>query len=71
MDMGVDIAYQKALETVMKWIHHQVNPTKTQVLFRTYAPVHFRFVLIHIVFHIVCDSGFNITKNVVFPLLQP
>ncbi|KAL8515307.1 hypothetical protein ACS0TY_014142 [Phlomoides rotata] len=42
MDMGFDSAYQKALETVVKWIHRRVTPTKTQVLFRTYAPVHFR-----------------------------
>lgn len=43
MDMRVDSAYQKALETVVKWIHHEVNTTKTQVFFRTYAPVHFRY----------------------------
>ncbi|CAA0812256.1 Protein trichome birefringence-like 10 [Striga hermonthica] len=42
MDMDVDIAYQKALETVIKWINREVNTTKTQVFFRTYAPVHFR-----------------------------
>ncbi|PIN22196.1 hypothetical protein CDL12_05098 [Handroanthus impetiginosus] len=41
-DMKVDTAYQKSLETVFKWIHHEVNTTKTQVFFRTYAPVHFR-----------------------------
>ncbi|KAK6130333.1 hypothetical protein DH2020_035925 [Rehmannia glutinosa] len=43
MDMEVDSAYQKSLETVLKWIHRAVNTTKTQVFFRTYAPVHFRF----------------------------
>ncbi|XP_011090776.1 protein trichome birefringence-like 10 [Sesamum indicum] len=42
MDMKVDSAYQKALETVVEWIHREVNTTKTQVFFRTYAPVHFR-----------------------------
>ncbi|KAH6821654.1 TRICHOME BIREFRINGENCE-LIKE 11 [Perilla frutescens var. hirtella] len=42
MDMEVDNAYQKALETVAKWMHREVNTTKTQVFFRTYAPVHFR-----------------------------
>lgn len=45
MDMEVDSAYQKALETVAKWVNLEVNTTKTQVLFRTYAPVHFRFAL--------------------------
>ncbi|KAL2229872.1 UNVERIFIED_CONTAM: Protein trichome birefringence-like 11 [Sesamum indicum] len=43
MDMKVDSAYQKALETVVEWIHREVNTTKTQVFFRTYAPVHFRY----------------------------
>ncbi|KAL0376584.1 UNVERIFIED_CONTAM: NEDD8-activating enzyme E1 catalytic subunit [Sesamum calycinum] len=42
MDMKVDSAYQKALETVVEWINREVNTTKTQVFFRTYAPVHFR-----------------------------
>ncbi|KAL3626231.1 Protein trichome birefringence-like 10 [Castilleja foliolosa] len=42
MDMEVDTAYEKALETVVNWINREVNTTKTQVFFRTYAPVHFR-----------------------------
>ncbi|KAM7488696.1 hypothetical protein LguiB_026180 [Lonicera macranthoides] len=42
MEMEVDTAYRKSLETVVKWIHHEVNASKTQVFFRTYAPVHFR-----------------------------
>lgn len=45
MDMEVDKAYRKALQTVTGWIHREVNTTKTQVFFRTYAPVHFRFAL--------------------------
>lgn len=45
MDMEVDKAYRKALQTVTEWIHREVNTTKTQVFFRTYAPVHFRFAL--------------------------
>lgn len=43
MEMRVESAYQKSLETVVEWIHRKVNTTKTQVFFRTYAPVHFRF----------------------------
>ncbi|KAL6548410.1 Protein trichome birefringence-like 11 [Orobanche gracilis] len=43
MNMEVDSAYRKALETVVNWINREVNSTKTQVFFRTYAPVHFRF----------------------------
>ncbi|CAA2995057.1 trichome birefringence-like 10 [Olea europaea subsp. europaea] len=42
MEMRVESAYQKSLETVVEWIHRKVNTTKTQVFFRTYAPVHFR-----------------------------
>lgn len=44
MEMKVEIAYRKALDTVISWINSDVNKTKTQVFFRTYAPVHFRFV---------------------------
>lgn len=44
MEMKVETAYKKALETVIAWVDKQVNKTKTQVFFRTYAPVHFRFV---------------------------
>ncbi|KAI7750481.1 hypothetical protein M8C21_028952 [Ambrosia artemisiifolia] len=42
MEMKVETAYRKALETVISWINSAVNQTKTQVFFRTYAPVHFR-----------------------------
>ncbi|CAA2933289.1 trichome birefringence-like 10 [Olea europaea subsp. europaea] len=42
MDMRVESAYRKSLETVVEWIHSAVNTTKTQVFFRTYSPVHFR-----------------------------
>ncbi|KAL7210223.1 hypothetical protein ACSBR1_031730 [Camellia fascicularis] len=42
MEMKIDSAYRKSLDTVVDWIHCEVNSSKTQVLFRTYAPVHFR-----------------------------
>ncbi|CAK9137184.1 unnamed protein product [Ilex paraguariensis] len=42
MEMKVDGAYRRSIETVVDWIHRQVNHSKTQVFFRTYAPVHFR-----------------------------
>ncbi|KAK7857105.1 protein trichome birefringence-like 10 [Quercus suber] len=42
MNMSVDSAYQRSLETVMDWIGSQVNMSKTYVLFRTYSAVHFR-----------------------------
>ncbi|KAJ0698000.1 putative PMR5 domain, PC-Esterase [Helianthus annuus] len=42
MKMDVETAYRKALETILSWINTEVNKTRTQVFFRTYAPVHFR-----------------------------
>ncbi|KAK9060572.1 hypothetical protein SSX86_021277 [Deinandra increscens subsp. villosa] len=40
MELKVETAYRKALETVISWINSEVNQTKTQVFFRTYSPVH-------------------------------
>ncbi|XP_052190434.1 protein trichome birefringence-like 10 [Diospyros lotus] len=42
MEMKIDSAYGKSLDTVLDWIHREVNMSKSQVFFRTYAPVHFR-----------------------------
>lgn len=42
MEMRVEDAYRKSLETVLEWIHRELNTNKTQVFFRTYSPVHFR-----------------------------
>ncbi|KAG9457962.1 hypothetical protein H6P81_002470 [Aristolochia fimbriata] len=41
-EMSVDSAYQKSIHTVFDWIGREVNRNRTQVFFRTYAPVHFR-----------------------------
>lgn len=43
MNMPVEDAFKKSIETVMDWIANEVNMNKTYVLLRTYAPVHFRF----------------------------
>lgn len=43
MEMSVETAFQRSIETLIDWIDSQVNMNKTQVLFRTFAPVHFRF----------------------------
>ncbi|ESQ49438.1 hypothetical protein EUTSA_v10020661mg [Eutrema salsugineum] len=40
--MNVDVAYKLAMNTVVKWIQSEVDSNKTQVFFRTFAPVHFR-----------------------------
>lgn len=45
MDMKVDTAYERSLQTVVEWVSREVNSNKTQVFFRTYAPVHFRLVI--------------------------
>ncbi|KAI3439441.1 PMR5N domain-containing protein [Psidium guajava] len=42
MNMTVEDAYQRSLETVLDWISGHVNMSKSQVYFRSYAPVHFR-----------------------------
>ncbi|KAM7260024.1 hypothetical protein ACFE04_015765 [Oxalis oulophora] len=42
LEMSVDDAYQRSIETLVKWIHNEVDTNKTQVIFRTFAPVHFR-----------------------------
>uniref|UniRef100_A0ACD5XYV1 Uncharacterized protein n=1 Tax=Avena sativa TaxID=4498 RepID=A0ACD5XYV1_AVESA len=42
MQMTVNDAYQRSIRTLFNWIHKEVNTSKTQVIFRTYAPVHFR-----------------------------
>uniref|UniRef100_A0ACD5YC53 Uncharacterized protein n=1 Tax=Avena sativa TaxID=4498 RepID=A0ACD5YC53_AVESA len=42
MQMTVNDAYQRSIRTLFNWLHKEVNTSKTQVIFRTYAPVHFR-----------------------------
>ncbi|KAK4784409.1 hypothetical protein SAY86_018777 [Trapa natans] len=42
MEMSIEQAYKRALETVFTWIDNDLDRTKTQVFFRTFAPVHFR-----------------------------
>ncbi|KAF2284142.1 hypothetical protein GH714_019521 [Hevea brasiliensis] len=42
LEMRVEQAYHRSIETVFQWIQNQVNTSKTQVFFRTFAPVHFR-----------------------------
>ena len=44
MEMSVESAFQRSIETLVEWIGNEANLNKTQVLFRSYSPVHFRFV---------------------------
>ncbi|KAI3927848.1 hypothetical protein MKW98_023449 [Papaver atlanticum] len=42
MEMNVETAFRKSIKTLINWIGKEVNMSKTQIFFRTYAPVHFR-----------------------------
>ncbi|KMZ56904.1 trichome birefringence-like 11 [Zostera marina] len=42
MEMTVQSAYERAIDTFVDFVRREVNATKTQVFFRTYSPVHFR-----------------------------
>ncbi|CAL9128595.1 unnamed protein product [Musa acuminata var. zebrina] len=42
MEMSVDDAFRRSIRTLFEWIHKEVDKSKTHVVFRTYAPVHFR-----------------------------
>ncbi|XP_074268949.1 protein trichome birefringence-like 11 [Silene latifolia] len=41
MNMTVETAFRRSIETLVSWVDSQVNVTKTSVYFRSYAPVHF------------------------------
>ncbi|KAK4786363.1 hypothetical protein SAY86_003052 [Trapa natans] len=41
MNMSTEDAYRRSIETVVDWIYTHVNTSKTQVYFRSEAPVHF------------------------------
>lgn len=47
LNMSVEDAYRQSVETVVDWIGTHVNTSKSQVYFRSYAPVHFRFAAPH------------------------
>ncbi|XP_043725745.1 protein trichome birefringence-like 10 [Telopea speciosissima] len=40
-DMNVESAYRRSIKTLVDWIGREVNTSKTQIFFRTFAPVHF------------------------------
>ncbi|KAK1278551.1 hypothetical protein QJS04_geneDACA022665 [Acorus gramineus] len=42
MEMSVEAAYQRSIKTLADFISREVNTSKTHVIYRTYAPVHFR-----------------------------
>ncbi|KAJ6804897.1 protein trichome birefringence-like 11 [Iris pallida] len=42
MEMSVETAFRRSIETLFDWINKEVDTNRTHVIFRTYAPVHFR-----------------------------
>ncbi|TVU37478.1 hypothetical protein EJB05_10794, partial [Eragrostis curvula] len=42
MNMSVEDAYQRAMNTLQKWIQKEVNASKTLIVLRTYSPAHIR-----------------------------
>ncbi|KAL8054997.1 hypothetical protein ABFX02_04G027600 [Erythranthe guttata] len=42
MDMTVENAFRRSMKTLVDWINDEVNLSKTHLIFRAYAPVHFR-----------------------------
>lgn len=42
MEMSVENAFQRSIKTLTDWINREVNLSKTHLIFRSYAPVHFR-----------------------------
>ncbi|XP_054786275.1 protein trichome birefringence-like 11 isoform X2 [Prosopis cineraria] len=41
LDVRIEDAFKRSIKTVLNWVQEAVNPNKTQVFFRSYAPVHF------------------------------
>ncbi|XP_037480440.1 protein trichome birefringence-like 11 [Triticum dicoccoides] len=42
LDMSVEAAYQRAMDTVHEWVQKEVDGSKTLAVFRTYSPAHNR-----------------------------
>uniref|UniRef100_A0A0E0EFG8 Uncharacterized protein n=1 Tax=Oryza meridionalis TaxID=40149 RepID=A0A0E0EFG8_9ORYZ len=42
LNMSIEAAYQRAMNTLTSWVHREVNPHKSLVIFRTYSPAHTR-----------------------------
>ncbi|KAJ6815039.1 protein trichome birefringence-like 11 [Iris pallida] len=42
VEMSVETAFRRSIETLFDWVNKEVDTNRTHVIFRTYAPVHFR-----------------------------
>uniref|UniRef100_A0A0C9SAK8 TSA: Wollemia nobilis Ref_Wollemi_Transcript_2550_1433 transcribed RNA sequence n=1 Tax=Wollemia nobilis TaxID=56998 RepID=A0A0C9SAK8_9CONI len=45
MDMDIETAFKRSFRTWVEWVRRRVNSEKTHVFLRSYAPVHFRYLL--------------------------
>lgn len=43
-EMNVKDAFHRSVKTLSDWISREVNVSKTHLIFRAYAPVHFRYI---------------------------
>jgi len=43
-EMSVENAFRRSMRTLTYWISREVNLSKTRLIFRAYAPVHFRYL---------------------------
>ena len=66
MNMSVEAAFRRSIETLVRWVDDEVDMKKTSVFFRSYAPIHFRFhfARIIIIFCLFCVRVFG--EGVVF-----
>ncbi|KAH9614518.1 hypothetical protein KSS87_017419, partial [Heliosperma pusillum] len=44
VNMTLETAFRRSIQTLVSWIDTHMNLTKTKVYFRSYAPIHFRFI---------------------------
>lgn len=70
MGMKVDVAYQKSLQTVVNWIQREVDSNRTLVFFRTYAPVHFRFVKKVSFYNSITAYFFGLFYYIIWPYMN-
>lgn len=81
MEMSVESAQRRSIEKVLNWLSSEVNMSKTHVFFRSFAPVHFRYVsLLFLIFMLpqlrkywphLLSSAFKIIINGFTSLINP
>jgi hypothetical protein len=56
--MSVEVAYQRAMDTVHLWVQKEVDASKTLAVFRTYSPAHTRHTYVVICWCCAFQSSF-------------